>query len=175
MGSIEFLLAAIERPVCFSEAAPPIFGCSQFNVVCATCRAGGRLAACPICRERFGGEAPRSDRFAEERAVELANLRARLPQNIFCPQASKEKLSMKVFPTLAEFQVGFQTASMADLPGSTVSYFSYLASSWEEAALEQPSLPPAQVLAPPSPSSLHPGAAAPVAEVDRQDGGAAGC
>jgi len=34
---------------------------------------------------------------------------------------------------------------MADLPGSTVSYFSYLASSWEEAALEQPSLPPAQV------------------------------
>jgi len=30
-------------------------------------------------------------------------------------------------------------------PGSTVSYFSYLASSWEEAALEQPSLPPAKV------------------------------
>ena len=84
-GHVEFLLAAIEEkerslecPVCFAEAAPPIFGCSQFHVVCGGCRAGGRLVACPTCREGFGAKGPGGNRFAEERATDLAKLRGEL-------------------------------------------------------------------------------------------------
>ena len=84
-GHIEFLLAAMEEkerslecPVCFSEASAPIFGCSQFHVVCGTCRADGRLATCPTCREAYGAEGPGSNRFAEERAADLARLRGEL-------------------------------------------------------------------------------------------------
>ena len=82
---IEFLLAAIagkeeglECPVCLTEASPPIYCCSQFHLVCSTCRADRRLAACPTCREQFVEGESRRSRFAEREAEELARLRAEL-------------------------------------------------------------------------------------------------
>lgn len=82
---IQFLLEAIaeketalECPVCQEEASPPIYGCSQFHVVCATCRADERLAGCPACREEILQDELRISRFVEERAGELGRLRGEL-------------------------------------------------------------------------------------------------
>ena len=82
---IKFLLAAIARKeaslectICLEEASAPIFGCSEFHVLCGSCR--GKVAACPTCRQEFGREGARRNRFAEERAEELGELRRELEE-----------------------------------------------------------------------------------------------
>ena len=76
LASIARKAASLECPVCLEEAAAPVFGCSQFHVVCGGCR--GKVAACPTCREEWGREGARRNRFAEERAEELEGMRVEL-------------------------------------------------------------------------------------------------
>ena len=76
MDSIDRKAASLECPVCLEEAAAPIYGCSEFHLVCGGCR--GKVAACPTCREEWGREGARRNRFAEERAEELEGMRVEL-------------------------------------------------------------------------------------------------
>ena len=76
MDSIDRKAASLECPVCLEEAAAPIYGCSEFHLVCRGCR--GKVAACPTCREEWGREGARRNRFAEERAEELEGMRVEL-------------------------------------------------------------------------------------------------
>ena len=82
---IKFLLAAVARKaaslecsICLEEAAAPIYGCAEYHLVCEACR--GKVASCPTCRQEWGGEGPRRNRFAEERAEELAEPRRELEE-----------------------------------------------------------------------------------------------
>ena len=76
LASIDRKAASLECPVCLEEAAAPVFGCSQFHVLCGGCR--GKVAACPTCREEFPFEGPRRNRLAEERAEELEAMKEEL-------------------------------------------------------------------------------------------------
>ena len=85
MRHIKFLLAAVARKaaslecsICLEEAAAPIYGCAEYHLVCEACR--GKVASCPTCRQEWGAEGPRRNRFAEERAEELAELRRELEE-----------------------------------------------------------------------------------------------
>ena len=40
----------------------------------------GKVATCPTCRQAFGEEGPRRNRFAEERAEELEEMRRELEE-----------------------------------------------------------------------------------------------
>ena len=76
LDSIARKEASLECPVCLVEAATPIFGCSEYHLVCGGCM--GRVAACPTCREEWGREGPRRNRFAEREAEELARVKEEL-------------------------------------------------------------------------------------------------
>ena len=76
LASIARKAASLECPVCLEEAAAPVFGCSQFHVLCGGCR--GKVAACPTCKEELPFEGPKRNRFAEERAEELEGMRVEL-------------------------------------------------------------------------------------------------
>ena len=82
---VQFLLNTIARkkndlqcPVCLEEASLPIFGCSQFHLICAVCMSSEMLLNCPTCREEFPAGRLRINRFAEERAEDLRQLRIEL-------------------------------------------------------------------------------------------------
>ena len=76
LDSIARKEASLECPVCLVEAAAPIFGCSEYHLVCEGCR--GKVAACPTCRQEFGREGARRNRFAEREAQELEGMREEL-------------------------------------------------------------------------------------------------
>jgi len=70
----------IECPVCLEAAAePPIFGCKEFHLLCASCRlAKPEITKCPQCRMSYGEQGPVRNRFAEREAEELLELKEQL-------------------------------------------------------------------------------------------------
>ena len=76
LDSVRRKEVSLECPVCLTEAAAPIYGCSEYHLICGGCR--GKVAACPTCREEFPFEGPRRNRFAEERAEELEAMKEEL-------------------------------------------------------------------------------------------------
>jgi len=78
LDSIKEKEKALECPVCFAEASTPIYGCSEYHLLCSTCRTDPKLASCAICRRKFGPAGPKRNRFAEEKAEELRSLREEL-------------------------------------------------------------------------------------------------
>ena len=76
LDSIARKEASLECPVCLVEAAAPIFGCSEYHLLCRDCR--GKVATCPTCRQEFGREGARRNRFAERESEELEGMREEL-------------------------------------------------------------------------------------------------
>jgi len=72
--------AGLECTICLTEAATPIYGCTEYHLLCGGCK--GRVASCPTCKEKFGGEGPRRKRFAEKDAEELEGMRKELKETI---------------------------------------------------------------------------------------------
>jgi len=68
----------LECPVCFEVAGEPIFGCSQFHLICGSCKSKPEMTKCPQCRMRYGGEGAVRNRFAEREAEELQDLKEQL-------------------------------------------------------------------------------------------------
>ena len=68
----------LECTICLNECSTPIFGCSEYHLLCGGCR--GRVDACPTCREEWGEGGPRRKRFAEKMAEELGELRRELEE-----------------------------------------------------------------------------------------------
>ena len=68
----------LECTICLNECSTPIFGCSEYHLLCGGCHE--RVDSCPTCSEDFGGEGPRRKRFAEKDAEELEEMRRELQE-----------------------------------------------------------------------------------------------
>ena len=78
MDAIARKAASLECTICMIETSIPIYGCREYHLLCKECR--GKVVACPTCRQAFGEEGPRRNRFAEERAEELGEMRRELEE-----------------------------------------------------------------------------------------------
>jgi len=69
----------LECPICFEIAMPPIYRCSQFHLICSTCRS--KVDKCGECREPYGQgnrDGYLRHRFAENSSEDLKYMEEKL-------------------------------------------------------------------------------------------------